>query len=225
MKILLSLGCVLLLSQCSMFSPGKKKGSESSGGQAEWALGAIDRKHSNGKVVIVDKRSATVTAYKNSKAEFSFPVLLGRARKDDFNKSVSAFSQGVTPAIYHRNPQIMYNPGFPGMYKEKAVIAYDDVTKVGGKTEVLSFHVTLGGSNDSNIGDGSSSNNRISNGCIRVRYSDYLKLVSFMSPSGNLNDLKAAQKEGKPKNISSPAAVVVLPEVDRSYSGTVKALR
>lgn len=225
MKILISISCAVLLSQCAMLPSGKNKGSESSGGQAEWVLGAIDSKHSNGKVIIVDKRAASVTAYKNSKREFSFPVLLGRARKDDFNKSVSAFSQGITPAIYYRKPKIMYNPKFPGMYKEKAVIAYDDLTKVGGKTEVLSFHTTLTGSNDSNIADGSSGNNRISNGCIRVRHSDYLKMVAFMSPSGSLDDLKSAQKSGKPADIVSPAAVVVLPENDRTYDGTLKKLR
>lgn len=225
MKFLIPIVSALALSSCGLFSGGKKDAGASSGGQSEWALGMIDRKHRKGKVVILDKKSATLTAYNHSKSEFSFPVLLGKARKDDFNKKISAFSQGVTPSIYYKTPRIMHNPKFSSIYKEKTVIAYDDLTKVGNKTEVLSFHTTIEGGNDANIADGRPGNNRLSNGCIRVRHSDYLKLLSFMLPSGNLKELKEVQKKGEPKDMISPAAVVILPEVDPSYEGTRKALR
>lgn len=224
MKILVSITIALVLCQCAFLPSGKSDEVSSSGGQVDWVLDAIDKRHSNGKVVIVDKRAATVSGYKNSRRVFSYPALLGRNRKDDFNKSISAFSQGVTPATYYKIPQIMYNPKFPGMYKEKAVIAFGDLTKVGEKTEVLSFHTTLSGSNDSNASDGNAGNNRISNGCIRVRYSDYMKLVAFMLPGGDLDKLRDAQKKGSPVNISSIAAVVVMPELGRSQKETLKTL-
>lgn len=224
MRKFIPLGLTLLLCQCSVLPVSNKVSDGSPGTQTEWVLSAIDSKHRRGKVVIVDKRAATATGFNNSKKVFSFPVLLASSRKDRFNTSISAFSQKVTPATYYKSPQIMYNPKFPGYYKESTVVAYNDMVKVGGKTEVLSFHSTLSGSNDSNASDGVASNNRISNGCIRVRHSDYMKMIAFMSPGGDLDELRAAQKSGKPKNIASKAAVVVLPEEDRSYKGTLKTL-
>lgn len=224
MKSFIPIVLTFLLCQCSINPAANKASDGSTGTQTDWVLGAIDGKHRNGRVVVVDKRAATITGFDNSKKVFSFPALLARSRKDHFNTSISAFSQGVTPATYYKNPQIMYNPKFPGFYKESTVVAFNDIIKVGGKTEVLSFHSTLSGSNDRNVSDGNSGNNRISNGCIRVRHSDYLKMIAFMSPGGDLDELRKAQKAGKPRNITSKAAVVILPEEDRSFEGTLETL-
>ena len=174
-------------------------------------------------LLIVDKSKAEATAYKKGKKAFSFPILLSRNRGDNVTRDRSFFAQGITPATYYDKATVTYDPRLPGMYNENCVISFADAHNHNGRTELLSFHSVLSGGNQANISDGRSSNNRLSNGCIRVGYSDFRKLIDFMTPGGT-GKYKELQKKGVATQVYSKVHVVVLPEIKRDYESTMDAL-
>jgi len=223
-KLLTLLPLCLSLCQCGVFS-GSKGPDKTSGTQADWVAQKVQRGFSSPDLVAVDKVAATATGYRNNKKVFSFPVLLSQRRGDVLNESVSAFSQKVTPATYFKDAIIRHDPRYPSMYKERAVITYAESKKFNGKREVLSIHSTLTSGDEANIADGRASNNRLSNGCIRVSHSDYKTLLDFMMPGGGLAALKKAQEKKELTEFRSKVHVVVVPEYKRDYKGTLSTLR